>query len=183
MHCSMPEGVSYKKPKGIILSQQIVAMQQILEQQLASIEQRELETQRFIFSNGTISSEPFEDSPFLISLIKSAEAPYKEQFAFITVIKDFNLILSPGKKYNLALTEVAIAIQFECSTFNYMQILIGQVVIEYLQSRLRYLSEVETVDGEHLDQIFQYYEINPKFTREYFEECNVAAIQSCKNFI
>lgn len=44
MHCSMPEGVSYKKPKGIILSQQIVAMQQILEQQLASIEQRELET-------------------------------------------------------------------------------------------------------------------------------------------
>ena len=50
----------------------------------------------------------------------------------ITVVKDFNLILAPGKVYDLALTEVAIAIQFEKPNFNYMQILIGQVVIEYI---------------------------------------------------
>ena len=44
MHSAMPNGVSYKKPKGIELPSQIVAMHQILEQQLLAIEERELQT-------------------------------------------------------------------------------------------------------------------------------------------
>ena len=179
----MPDGVIYKKPKGVDLSEQIDAMQQILQQQLESIEARELDTQRYIFSNGRIQQNLFDDSPYLITMIKGVESPSQQQYAIINVLKDFNLILTPGKVYDLALTEVAIAIQFEKPNFNYMQILIGQVVIEYLQSRIRYLKELNSIDLGHFDKMFQYYELNPKFTRQDFQETNIQAIQSCKNFI
>ena len=60
-----------------------------------------MDIQRYIFSNGRMHSN--NEGPYLISM-------FNGQFVMISAVKDFNLILSPGNSYDLALTEVAIAI-------------------------------------------------------------------------
>lgn len=80
-------------------------------------------------------------------MIKSIEDPSQERYVLITLTEDFSLVVVDGagagqQKFGLALSEVAIAVQFEDKDFQHMDFFLNQVKITYLGQRLAYAKSI-----------------------------------------
>lgn len=74
---------------------------------------------------GSVYDQKKLGAPYLVNMIKSIEDPSQERYVLITLMEDFTLevidVQGAGQqKFGLALSEVAIAVQFEDKNFQHM---------------------------------------------------------------
>jgi len=140
----MPKGTEYQKYYN--LEQSLVTIQGNLEVALRQYEE-EFEVKSASFSGGRFEELIGDDrSPYLVNMIKSIEDPSQERYIIISLIQDFNLVIlddyhqkyRTGNKFGVAVTDVALAVQFEGKNFRNMDYFLSMIKVEYVKKRLQY---------------------------------------------
>lgn len=199
----MPKGAKSQKMAG--LAYQLQGLKNRMEEQLYALNSEQIERmkayqgqstgQHMMTQFGGVYDQKKLGAPYLVNMIKSIEDPSQERYVLITLTEDFSLEVVDGQssgqqKFGLALSEVAIAVQFEDKNFQHMDFFLNQVKITYLEQRLAYAKSIlnkvqnaarslETV----LSEVFREHEHSRLQASRTFREVNNQARAYCIKFL